>query len=293
LRIYSRLKYAPRRLSAEDYFILLATAVLNGITAMCCWGCIDLQWGYRTYDFTFHSITTTGSIIFAHQLLSSVDTFLIRMALVLFIRRLYLRSGSHFVYVCNFILGLMVALSVAIVLATVFQCGTTGVRGNWDLVYRVQIKCSPTKVNWVQSGVGMAADTIVLALPLRVSMQMMMRTFAERLRICALLGFGIIAWSASIARLVYIGQFNKNGNISDVINAILATQFECAIAICCSCAPAIKSLMSSVSPKEEESPFGTPSKASPAVTIGTVGADGASGLRSGSGTVRSERASKS
>ncbi|OQD93864.1 hypothetical protein PENSOL_c029G07864 [Penicillium solitum] len=242
LRVVSRV-FIVKMLGVDDWIMVAATifAILNVVIAGLG---VKYGTGRHKWDLTKADVVPTAKVRYVTHIIYTLISGLIKVSICL----LYLRVFPNIRIICLATIAFVTAMSVAIILATIFQCSPV------DAVYDEQkykhYTCFASIPFWyATAALSLVTDIWILLLPLKTVLGLHLRT-RKRFVIAGLLSLGSFACIASIVRMVYIVKLYQSSDPSwDTFGISVWSGIEIAVAIIAASIPATKPIMNKLFPK--------------------------------------------
>ncbi|KAJ5607054.1 hypothetical protein N7537_003673 [Penicillium hordei] len=255
LRVVSRV-FIVKMMGVDDWIMVAAMifAILNVVVAGLG---VTYGTGKHKWDLNKVDVLPAAKIRYVTHIIYTLISGLIKVSICL----LYLRVFPNIRIICLATITFVTAMSVAIILATIFQCSPI------DAVYNEQkykhYTCFASIPFWyATAALSLATDIWILLLPLKTVLGLHLRT-RKRFVIASLLSLGSFACIASVVRMVYIVKLYQSSDPSwDTFGISIWSGIELAIAIIAASIPATKPLMNKLFPKLVSSSTGESHSAS-------------------------------
>ncbi|OJJ73310.1 hypothetical protein ASPBRDRAFT_121802 [Aspergillus brasiliensis CBS 101740] len=250
LRFVSR-AVIVKRLGSDDWTMVLATvtAILNVVIA-----------GLGKHDGTISKANAlpAAKLRYVTHIIYTLITGLIKTSICL----LYLRVFPNLRTITLGTIAFVGAMSIAIILATIFQCSPV------DAVYNPhkydQYTCFTSIPFWYSTAaLSLATDLWILGLPIRTILGLQIGS-TKRLVVIGLLSLGTFACIASIVRMVYIVKLYQSSDPSwSTFGVSVSSGIEVAVAIIAASLPSTKPVIDLLFPR----PFSTTATADKSHTM--------------------------
>ncbi|KAE8154997.1 hypothetical protein BDV25DRAFT_170321 [Aspergillus avenaceus] len=242
LRIISR-ALVVKRFGLDDWTITAATitAILN--VAVAGLG-VKYGTGKHKWDLSKADAVPAAKLRYVTHIIYTVISGLIKLSICL----LYLRLFPNIRRTTLGTIAFITAMSIAIILATIFQCSPI------DAVYNItkyeNYSCFPSIPFWyATAALSLVTDIWILLLPIKTILGLQVGT-KKRFVLIGLLSMGAFACIASIIRMVYIVKLYQSSDPSwDTFGVSVSSGIEVAIAIIASSIPSIKPIVDILFPR--------------------------------------------
>ncbi|OJZ88735.1 hypothetical protein ASPFODRAFT_159216 [Aspergillus luchuensis CBS 106.47] len=242
LRFVSRAAIV-KRLGSDDWTMMLATvtAILNVAIAG-----LGVKFGTGKHDGILPETDAlpAAKIRYVTHIIYTLITGLIKTSICL----LYLRLFPNLRNITLGTIAFIVAMSIAIIVATIFQCSPV------DAVYDPQkydhYTCFASIPFWyTTAALSLVTDLWILALPIRTILGLQIGPM-KRTVVIGLLSLGTFASIASIVRMVYIVKLYESTDSSwSTFGVSVSSGIEVAIAIVAASLPSTKPVIDLIFPK--------------------------------------------
>ncbi|GKZ47427.1 hypothetical protein AbraIFM66951_010793 [Aspergillus brasiliensis] len=242
LRFVSR-AVIVKRLGSDDWTMVLATvmAILNVVIAG-----LGVKYGTGKHDGTISKANAlpAAKLRYVTHIIYTLITGLIKTSICL----LYLRVFPNLRTITLGTIAFVGAMSIAIILATIFQCSPV------DAVYNPhkydQYTCFASIPFWyATAALSLATDLWILGLPIRTILGLQIGS-TKRLVVIGLLSLGTFACIASIVRMVYIIKLYESSDPSwSTFGVSVSSGIEVAVAIIAASLPSTKPVIDLIFPR--------------------------------------------
>ncbi|KAI2831863.1 hypothetical protein CBS147343_478 [Aspergillus niger] len=242
LRFVSR-AVIVKRLGIDDWTMMLATitAILNVAIAG-----LGVKYGTGKHDGTLSKVDElpAAKIRYITHIIYTPITGLIKTSICL----LYLRLFPNLRKITLGTIAFIAAMSIAIILATIFQCWPV------DAVYNPQkyehYTCFASIPFWyATAALSLVTDLWILGLPIRTILGLQIGSM-KRVVVIGLLSLGTFACIASIVRMVYIIKLYESNDPSwSTFGVSVSSGIEVAVAIIAASLPSTKPVMDLIFPR--------------------------------------------
>ncbi|KAJ5528767.1 hypothetical protein N7527_002160 [Penicillium freii] len=242
LRVISRV-FIVKRFGVDDW--IMVAAMIFAISNVVIAGLgVKYGTGKHKWDLNKADVLPTAKVRYATHIIYTLISGLIKVSICL----LYLRVFPNIRKVCLATIAFVTAMSVAIILATIFQCSPV------DAVYDEEkyehYTCFASIPFWyATAALSLVTDIWILLLPLKTVLGLHLST-RKKFVIAGLLSLGSFACIASIVRMVYIVKLYQSRDPSwDTFGISISSGIEIAVAIIAASIPATKPLMHRLFPR--------------------------------------------
>ncbi|KAH8689499.1 hypothetical protein BGW36DRAFT_351841 [Talaromyces proteolyticus] len=243
LRLISKVIILKRRPSSDDWTIIAATifAILNIVVAG-----LGVKYGTGKHigQLEKSDALPAAKLRWVTHIIYTVISGLIKVSTLLLYKHVFLNLR-------NVIWGTIVfiaVMSVAIVLATLFQCQP--IDAVYDSSKYAHYYCFPSIPFWYSTAaLSLVTDFWILALPIPtiIGLQMSRRS---KIILIGILSLGAFACVASIVRMVYIVKLYRSKDPTwDTYGVSIWSGVELAVAIIANCIPGIKPAVDVIAPR--------------------------------------------
>ncbi|KAJ5804405.1 uncharacterized protein N7518_000708 [Penicillium psychrosexuale] len=197
--------------------------------------------GKHKWDLVKSDVLPSAKIRYVTHIIYTLIGGLIKVSICL----LYLRVFPNIRVIC---LGTISFVTVAIILATIFQC--TPVNAVFDEQKYEHHTCFASIPFWYAgAALSLVTDIWILLLPLRTVLGLHLK-ISKKFAVAALLSLGSFACIASIVRMVYIVKLYQSSDPSwDTFGISISSGIEIAVAIIAASIPATNPIMNKLFPK--------------------------------------------
>ncbi|KAJ5788181.1 hypothetical protein N7457_003171 [Penicillium paradoxum] len=255
LRAISRI-FIVKRFGLDDWTMVIATiiAILNVVIAGLG---VSHGTGKHKWDLIKADVVPAAKIRYVTHVIYSLITGLIKVSICL----LYLRLFPNLRRVSLGTIAFVTAMSVALILATIFQC--TPVDAVFDEKKYKHYTCFESIPFWYAgAALSLVTDIWILLLPLRTVLGLQLGT-RKRFIVAGLLSLGFFACIASVVRMVYLVKLYRSSDPSwDTFGISIWSGIEVAVAIIAASIPAIKPIVDKLFPRLFPSTMGASQSAS-------------------------------
>ncbi|KAF9252387.1 hypothetical protein LCP9604111_2383 [Penicillium roqueforti] len=242
LRTISRI-FIVKMFGLDDWIMVTATvlAIVNVVVAG-----LGVRYGTgkHKWDLVKADVLPSAKIRYVTHIIYTLISGLIKVSICL----LYLRVFPNIRVICLGTIALVTAMSVAIILATIFQC--TPVNAVFDEQKYEHHTCFASIPFWYAgAALSLVTDIWILLLPLRTVLGLHLKT-SKKFAVAALLSLGSFACIASIVRIVYIVKLYQSSDPSwDTFGISISSGIEIAVAIIAASIPATNPIMNKLFPR--------------------------------------------
>ncbi|KAI3116623.1 hypothetical protein CBS147333_247 [Penicillium roqueforti] len=240
LRTISRI-FIVKMFGLDDWIMVTATvlAIVNVVVA----GLGTPSTSYMVNSSLIY-VLPSAKIRYVTHIIYTLISGLIKVSICL----LYLRVFPNIRVICLGTIALVTAMSVAIILATIFQC--TPVNAVFDEQKYEHHTCFASIPFWYAgAALSLVTDIWILLLPLRTVLGLHLKT-SKKFAVAALLSLGSFACIASIVRIVYIVKLYQSSDPSwDTFGISISSGIEIAVAIIAASIPATNPIMNKLFPR--------------------------------------------
>ncbi|KAJ5177582.1 uncharacterized protein N7500_000281 [Penicillium coprophilum] len=242
LRTISRV-FIVRMFDLDDWTIIAATifAVLNVVVSGLG---VKHGTGKHTWDLSKADALPAAKVRYVTHIIYTLINGLIKVSICL----LYLRVFPNIRVISLGTIAFVTAMSVAIMLATIFQCSP--ISSAFDEQDFEHYTCFQSVPFWYSTAaLSLVTDVWILLLPLKTVLGLHIGT-RKRFLVAGLLSLGSFACIASIIRMVYIVELYQSSDPSwDTFGISIWSVIELAVAIIAASIPATKPIMNRLFPK--------------------------------------------
>ncbi|EMC97209.1 hypothetical protein BAUCODRAFT_147357 [Baudoinia panamericana UAMH 10762] len=277
LRLISRAAIV-KRISVDDYFILLAWTLAFGLTFTICY---SAHWGLGRHesDVPLAWQLTTRKANYAFEVLYQPALMALKTSILSFYLS-FSKTHSIFKWACIATLFAVNAGGLALTLLTVFQCRPVGA------VFRTMISDSATCTNIVtiylsSAPLNLITDFALLFLPLPILTKMRLPK-KQKVILIVTFSFGIFVTAVDVVRIAYLqsAAMDRLANIQDQSDSgdsyedpnqtdfsyyaslsFMWSVIEVTVGIMVACVPGLKPLISRFLPHMLRDPEDAPSRA--------------------------------
>ncbi|KAE8152129.1 hypothetical protein BDV25DRAFT_170775 [Aspergillus avenaceus] len=246
LRVMARMKCCGGELGLDDWAMALNMLLVIPLSALSV-NLADTGLGKDIWVLPFENITRILKIYFYDELLYLSILPLTKISILFFYLRVFpKRSFRNAVYV---VIGLNMCYLIAFVLISVFQCRPLqGAWLHWD--GEREYHCNNINAQgWSAAVFNMALDLVVMIMPLRelYNLQLSLR---KKCFVMCMFSLGIFVTLVSILRLDSLIKFANTNNLTwDYVEVGYWSTIEVHVGVICACLPAIRSLLTRISPR--------------------------------------------
>ncbi|KAJ6139958.1 hypothetical protein N7471_006444, partial [Penicillium samsonianum] len=242
LRVISRV-FIVKMFGLDDWIMVAAMifAILNVVVAGLG---VKYGTGKHKWDLIKADVLPTAKVRYVTHIIYTLISGLIKVSICL----LYLRVFPNIRVICLGTIAFVTAMSVAIILATIFQCSPI------DAVYNEQkykhYTCFASIPFWyATAALSLVTDIWILLLPLKTVLGLHLGT-RKKVIVAGLLSLGSFACIASIVRMVYIVRLYQSSDPSwDTFGISIWSGIEIAVAIIAASIPATKPIVNNLFPR--------------------------------------------
>ncbi|KAJ5496463.1 hypothetical protein N7463_008450 [Penicillium fimorum] len=242
LRTISRI-FIVKMFGLDDWTMVAATifAVLNVVVAG--FG-VEHGTGKHKWNLTKADVLPAAKVRYVTHIIYTLISGLIKVSICL----LYLRLFPNIRVISLGTIAFVTAMSIAIMLATIFQCSP--IDAAYDEKKYEHYTCFASIPFWYSTAaLSLATDVWILLLPLKTVLGLHLGT-RKRFVVAILLSLGSFACIASIIRMVYIVELYRSSDPSwDTFGISIWSGIELAVAIIAASIPATKPIMNRLFPK--------------------------------------------
>ncbi|KAJ5929214.1 hypothetical protein N7454_007062 [Penicillium verhagenii] len=235
LRAISRI-FILKKFGLDDGTMVIAMifAVLNVVVAGLG---VKYGTGKHKWDVGSNDTIPAAKIRYVTHIIYTLISGLIKASICL----LYLRLFPNIRKLTLGTIGFVTAMSIAVILATIFQCSP--VDAVYDEDKYESYTCFASIPFWYSTAVlSLVTDIWIFALPLKIMMGLQLE-LKRRFIIIGLLSLGLFACIASIVRMAYIVKLYESSDPTwDTFGVSIWSGIELAVAIIAASIPAIKPL---------------------------------------------------